>query len=121
MAAAAIGAVVVDPLTGANGGRFGDSATAPAMRVARAAASAVALPNGKVLIAGGADASNNSLTSTELYDPVSNTFAAGAHTATMNGARAGARIVLLLNGKVLIAGGETATTLGLETTELYTP
>src|SRR5215471_5185241 len=43
---------------------------------ARAFAVAAALPNGKVLVAGGANASGAALASAELYDPVSGTFIA---------------------------------------------
>ena len=45
------------------------------------------LPNGKVLIAGGWVSGSGVLASTELYDPVSNTFAAMASTASMSGPR----------------------------------
>ena len=44
------------------------------MNTARSIATATLLPNGKVLIAGGSG-STGALSSTELYDPVSNTFA----------------------------------------------
>jgi Kelch motif len=74
------------------------------MNNARRLATATLLPNGKVLIAGGFDGANT-LSSTELYDPVSNTFATAASTPTMNAARFDATATLLPNGKVLIAGG----------------
>jgi len=74
-----------------------------------------ALPNyGKVLIAGG----DPSGTAAELYDPVTETFTA---TASMTIARVGHTATLLTDpalpnyGKVLIAGGGTATA------ELYDP
>jgi Kelch motif len=54
------------------------------MNTARYAATATLLPNGEVLIAGGG---NGGLSSTELYDPVSNTFAAAAATPVMNTGR----------------------------------
>jgi hypothetical protein len=88
------------------------AATTPSMNEPRAGATATLLPNGKVLITGGAG------TSTELYDPVTDTFAAS--TPSMNTARGGATATLLPNGKVLIAGGsgEAGT---LASTELYNP
>jgi hypothetical protein len=65
-------------------------------------ANATLLPNGKVLIAGGSG-TTGVLSSTEIYDPATNTFAAS--TPKMNQARGGATATLLPNGKVLIAGG----------------
>jgi Kelch motif/Galactose oxidase, central domain len=85
----------------------------PVMRVARYAATATLLPNGKVLIAGGTSDGTNPLSSTELYDPVTNTFAAS--TPSMNMA------TLLPNGKALIAGGFAAVAGGFSSTELYDP
>jgi hypothetical protein len=89
-------------------------AITPVMNTARENATATLLPNGKVLIAGGF------LSSTELYDPVTNTFAAPASTPVMNTARGGATATLLNNGKVLIAGGSDNAT-NLSSTELYDP
>jgi len=91
-------------------------AAGPTMSAARDWATATFLPNGKVLIAGGelfANGDRTVLTSTDLYDPATNTFAAGP---AMNAARSDAAATLLPNGKVLIAGG-----LGLNSTELYDP
>ena len=100
----------------------GNTVTAgPAMNSGRGDANATLLPDGKVLIVGGTDANGHSLTSTELYDPVSNTFAASASTVPMNGERHYATVTLLPNGKVLIAGGDDTNNNSLATTELYTP
>ena len=89
------------------------------MNTPRTNATATVLANGKVLIAGGDF--DNSLSSTELYDPVSNTFAAA--TPSMNGVREAATATLLSSGKVLIAGGLDNSGFGnpLGTTELYDP
>jgi hypothetical protein len=76
------------------------------------------LPNGKVLIAGGGNGVGY-LNSTELYDPVANTFAPPASTAVMNTARQSDTATLLPNGKVLIAAGQGSTILS--STELYDP
>jgi Galactose oxidase, central domain len=71
-----------------------------------------------VLIAGGFSSSQTYLSSTELYDPATNTFAAS--TPSMDAARYVATATLLPNGKVLLAGG--GTNLGyLNSTDLYTP
>jgi hypothetical protein len=83
---------------------------------------ATRLPSGKVLIAGGALATNAPpyaafLASTELYDPVANTFSpAGA----MNSPRVYHTATLLPSGKVLIAGG-FATSDYTASAELYDP
>jgi N-acetylneuraminic acid mutarotase len=74
------------------------------MNEGRSEAVAVQLNNGKVLIAGSIQ-SGGALASTELYDPVSNSFAALAQTATMNESRDNAVAATLSSGKVLIAGG----------------
>ena len=95
------------------------AATTPAMNAARFEATATLLPDGKVLIAGGSSTGGGSpLASTELYDPVSNTFA--ATTPAMNTARFWATATLLPNGKVLIAGGNGNAGI-LASTELYDP
>ena len=96
---------------------FAAAASTPVMNTARNDATATLLPNGQVLIAGG-DNDSSSLSSTELYDPASNTFAAAASTPVMNTARFGATATLLPNGEVLIAGGDNGS---LSSTELYNP
>src|SRR5208282_5431573 len=89
---------------------------------ARQEGTATILPNGKVLIAGGFQKVTGvatPLATTELFDPVTTSFAASG-TATMNTARGGMTATLLPNGSVLIAGGGSASTGGgLATTELY--
>src|SRR3990172_8419979 len=75
------------------------------MRVPLMAAPADVAPSGgKVLIAGGLT-DGGYLSSTELYDPATNSFAAVADTAAMNAARIVATPTLLASGKGLIAGG----------------
>jgi len=71
-----------------------------------------------VLIAGG-ETIGVIFSSTELYDPVTNSFAALAATPVMNTARDLATAALLSNGKVLIAGGYD--NAFLSSIELYTP
>ena len=92
------------------------SASGPNMNQAREGAAATLLENGKVLITGGfvtnSDGSVTFLDSSELYDPVANSFASAAGTATMTSARAGHTSTLLGNGNVLLAGSDY-------TTEIY--
>jgi hypothetical protein len=70
----------------------------PPMLTARLNHGAVVLPNGKVLIVGGGDAS------AELYDPLTRTFAA---TQPSGSPRDGRTAHLLPNGRVFVAGGST--------------
>ena len=81
------------------------------MSVTRALHTATLLNSGKVLVAGGHDAS------TELYDPTSGKFAA---TGSMSVGRESHSATLLPNGKVLIAGGVSVSGT-LATAELYDP
>jgi hypothetical protein len=83
-----------------------------------------------VLIAGGQNLVSshlyNSISSTDLYNPTTNTFAASASTPAMNTARDLATATLLPSGKVLIAGAESLggappVSIVLSSTELYSP
>lgn len=86
------------------------------LNTARSNHIAVLLPNNLVLVSGGV---SNSVTlkSSELYDPVKNTWVA---TADMGIARTGHSAILLNNGKVLVTGGFDGTT-ALKTAEIYDP
>lgn len=89
-----------------------------AMRAARMAHTATALPNGRVLIAGGFTDDANASKSAELFDPETERYLAlppmktprHSHSATM-----------LPNGKVLIVGGYGAGNSVLTTAELFDP
>lgn len=72
------------------------------MSTARASHTAVLLPNGLVLVAGGTGDANTALASSELYNSASGTWSS---TADLNTARVSARAVLLSNGTVLVMGG----------------
>jgi galactose oxidase-like protein/Big-like domain-containing protein len=78
---------------------------------------ATLLPNGKVLIAGGVDATDPNMTvataTAEIYDPATGVF---SPTGSMIAARVGHTATLLANGRVLITGGS-----GLSTAEVYDP
>ena len=80
---------------------------------------ATLLPNGKVLVAGGENASYTPVASAELYDPSSETFSA---TGNLTVPRAGHTATPLNNGKVLIAGGyQVNGGDALSSAELYDP
>jgi len=76
---------------------------------------ATLLPNGRILVAGGDDATG---ASAEVFDP-----ATGAWTPTgaLISARAGHTATLLPNGKVLVAGGTSLSGTNLQSAELYDP
>jgi len=63
--------------------------------------SAIALPDGKVLIVGGSGQMKNKLSSVELYDPATDTF---IEVGSMIGPRTYPRLNLLPDGRVLITG-----------------
>jgi hypothetical protein len=74
------------------------------MATARILYTATLLLDGRVLVTGGADnpVGFGALASAELYDPASETWTA---TGTMVEARVGHSATLLLDGRVLVAGG----------------
>jgi hypothetical protein len=94
------------------------------MNTARAYHTATLLPNGKLLVAGGTDNSNNVLRSAELYDPATGTWTA---PNAMTIAREYHTATLLPSGKVLVTGGFTNNLLGeygqfaTKSAELYDP
>ena len=92
---------------------------ANSMLTARAQATATLLPSGKVLVAGGNTGGSHptAMTTAEVYDPTSTTFASASALST---ARSQATATLLPNGKVLIAGGN-ATVGPVASAELYDP
>lgn len=96
-------------------------ASAPSMNVIRSDHTATLLPNGKVLVAGGGGSPNGNVTSTEIYDPVANTWALSGSMAVPRGQFAA---TLLPNGKVLVVGGTTNpkfTPFYTDTAELFNP
>jgi len=87
--------------------------TTGSMSTPRAYHTATLLNDGTVLVTGGLDASSNVLSSAEIYDPASGTFALTA--GPLNTPRAGHTATLLNDGTVLIAGGADTSA------EIYNP
>jgi N-acetylneuraminic acid mutarotase len=89
-----------------------------AMNTARIGHTAILLPNGKVLVAGGdLGITNIFLASAELYDPIAGTW---TNTGAMNVARGNHSAILLPGGKVMVAGGFAGTNY-FSSVELYDP
>jgi WD40 repeat protein len=92
------------------------------LATARGGHTATLLPNRKVLITGGSPDSGtliSSLSSAELYDPVTGVWAA---TGLMTTARVHHTTTLLLDGRVLAVGGAAnGDTTPLSNAELYDP
>jgi hypothetical protein len=97
---------------------LGTFAATGSMSVGRSSHTAtLLLASGKVLIAGGSNATGP-LATAELYDPNTGTF---TPTGSMAAGRTSHTATLLANGMVLIAGGSNSTNATLATTELYDP
>jgi hypothetical protein len=100
----------------------------PSMNTPRSMHSATQLADGRWLVAGGVNATNDPQDTVEIYDPALDTFTL---IAPMGTPRMGHTATLLANGKVLVTGGIQAmptTPTQLEpihqtvnTTELYDP
>ena len=93
------------------------------MQSRRVGHSATLLPNGKVLIAGGLagrifEGGPGNVATTEIYDPATGHFTPGSPMSTP---RTGHSAVLLVNGKVLVAGGAGSDEQGLTSAEIYDP
>jgi len=88
------------------------------MATVREGHTATLLPDGKVLVAGGAQSDDERLDSAELYDPGTGSWTATGNLAT---GRVGHTATLLPDGKVLVAGGRGKTERNLSSAELYDP
>jgi hypothetical protein len=88
----------------------------------RDGASAFALVDGRVLLVGGAEIPGSPLTHTEIYDPGTEKFTAGASMSEGRRSLAG---VVLADGRVFVAGGSasaaSAASQPLKTAEIYDP
>ncbi len=110
------GAEVFDPT-------MGKFSPVGSMKTFRGFHSAVLLPNGLVLVAGGVNGTGvSALTAADLYNPTSATF---SPTTLMNALHVtgggSASAILLTNGKVLWAGGQEGTFPPESFCELYDP
>ena len=79
--------------------------TAASMSTARVVPMAASLPNGRVLVFGGFDTSNTLLSTSEVYDPGSNSWSAGSKA--LAGQTEG-DATALPDGRVLFTGGQDA-------------
>lgn len=89
-----------------------------ALRGARHAMNATRLPNGKVLVAGGATAAMDAINSSEVYDPATGMWTLGLKMVT---ARSDYASLMLGTGKVLFMGGENTNGVSIRNAELYNP
>lgn len=97
---------------GNSGASLGHYISTGSMATPRAYHTATLLPNGKVLVAGGIQATFGSpLASAELYNPSTETF---SPTGAMTTGRKGHRAALLRNGKVLVVGGAASSSAAME-------
>ncbi len=92
-------AEIFDPVTGV-------WSSTGSMAAARYNHQSVLLPNGKVLVSGGSNASSG-LASSEIYDPVTGLWSPAGN---MSVSRSSTAMTLLPNGRVLIGGGSVSNT-----------
>ncbi len=116
-ASATATAEIYDPATGS----FTPTGSIGAARGNHTATLLSELPNGKVLLAGGATILFQDpapLAIAELYDPATGLFTPTGSMATARDQHTATR---LLNGKVLVAGGLDGDGVGITAAELYDP
>jgi hypothetical protein len=89
-----------------------------AMATQRSAHTATLLQDGRVLVAGGDDASGQEVASAELYDPGTGTWSPAASMAKARGFHTA---TLLRDGRVLVQGGFSPGEGDLASSEIYNP
>ncbi len=92
-----------------------------AMTSTRMRATAVRLPDGRVVLAGGRGDGGVYLNSADLYDPITKKFTLADSLETAREDPQRSNGVLLPNGQVFLAGGQGEGVTSLDTAELYTP
>ncbi len=106
----------------AKGSERGAWSKAPDLPEGHIAHTATLLPDGRVLIAGGADVRGVATASCELFDPKGNQW---VRAASLSEARSGQAASLLSDGDVLITGGETGSDVypfgTMSSAEIYHP
>lgn len=104
-------AEIYDPATGtwSSTGSLGN---------AREGHTASTLPDGRVLVAGGAGIYGESVFSTEIYDPATREWGSAAR---LSQARSYATATALASGEILVAGGELVIGRPLRSAEIYAP
>jgi hypothetical protein len=95
-----------------------DLEQAPAMSVPRAAHTATALRDGRVLIAGGFTNQANAAQGAELFDPVAGRFGRASRMVTL---RHSHTATVLRNGKVLLVGGYSGGSATTAAAEIFDP
>jgi N-acetylneuraminic acid mutarotase len=102
-----------------NAGSLGTWTSVGSLNTARRYHTATLLPSGKVLVSGGTNGAGygTPLADAEVYDPTTDIWTS---LTPLNNARYGHTATLLLNGKVLVAGGSNSGGTGnLASSELY--
>ncbi len=79
---------------------------------------AVLLADGTVLVAGGVDAANNDIATTQIYNPAADTWTVVGNMSVARLDHAGVR---LNDGTVLVSGGEDVNSVLLTSAEIYDP
>jgi N-acetylneuraminic acid mutarotase len=109
----------VEIYTPGSGGSAGSWAAAESMHKVRLDQAAVLLKDGRVLVAGGVDASGTALNSAEVYDPTTGHWTL---IGSMTNARAGFTLTVLPDGQVVAAGGYgTNPSQALNNVDLFDP
>ena len=90
----------------------------PSLGTARRSHTATILKDGRVLVVGGRDSAGSQLSSSEIYNPVSNTW---GPTGSLQTTRDNHTAALLPDGRILVTGGFVGPNTFLSSSELYDP
>lgn len=112
---------VTSPVLGSGAGYAGTFANLSSMKAARSNHTATMMANGKVLIAGGLGSGGAAIASAEFFNPAARAFGHFSSVGSMTTTRAYHTATLLLNGKVLLAGGIDNNNTPLSSAELFDP